>query len=85
MLRLGCRKGSDSEIAEQYCPKSTTLEELFDEIDRLYNEVFQWVQAQNFAMASICRDEQTLIRNRIDAILFASVSKQSHMLSDEIG
>jgi hypothetical protein len=82
MLKLGCRKGSDQEIATHYCPENNTLDELFDEIDRLHNESFRCVQEHNFENASLIREEQILIQNRIDAILFASVSHQSKKLSD---
>ncbi len=82
MLKLGYRKGSDREIAAQYSSNSFVLDQLFDEIDRLDNEVFRDVQEQNFGQACLNRKEQILIRNRIDAILFASVSDERNKISE---
>lgn len=42
---------------------------VFDQIESLHNEAFLWTQQQNFAKASECLREQTLIRNRVDAML----------------
>ena len=75
MLKLGCRVGGDREIAAQYCPENATLTGLFDEIDRLQLKIDQSILVQDFDNAGMCRDDENLIRNRIDAILFGSVLK----------
>ena len=73
MLKIGCLKGCDHEIAARYCPEDATLETLFDEIARLHDEAFKCAQVHDFANASVHMDEQELNRKRIDAILVALV------------
>ncbi|WP_442511760.1 UvrB/UvrC motif-containing protein [Novipirellula sp. SH528] len=64
---------SDREVAEDYCPDSDELRELFDTMERLQREKEDLVAAQDFEAAKLKRDEEREIRDQIDAYLFKMV------------
>jgi len=76
MLKLGCVVDCERNIAAQYCPDDAALARLFDEIDRLSAEIEQLISVQDFESAALRRNEEDLIRTKIDAILFSSASTQ---------
>lgn len=64
--------GSDRRIATRYC-SNQEIETLFDDLDRLESEKLDLVTKQDFANAAKIRDEEEVLRKRIDTILLSLV------------
>jgi len=71
MHERGYVVGSERRIANRYDHGSDELRQLLDELDRIQLEQEQLIEKEDFAGAALLRDEKNILRERMDAILFA--------------
>lgn len=77
-----CKPGR--EIAMKYCPDSAELKELLEKVEQLQIEKENLVANQNVEQAAKVRDDETLLKQRIDAILFKAMCEPDNSVDDPV-